>query len=420
MKVITVVYNLNKGGTQRAAQVFCEAYRYLGHDSRLLATESGGPREIELREKGIHLWMGMTSANLAEIFSWSPDVIHLHSNGLKYEQVQDIYEKKGKQAIILETCVFSRPSPWIDLVHVNLVLSKWAKWLFEIRTDCGYSTCIVPNPIKTESFYRSDDTLVRAFKICHGIPEGRLVLGRIGQAIDSKWSKHYPKIMRQINESFNVHFLLVNPPESLKENLITYGLSTNTTVIDQLIGDDALREAYSSMDIFLHMAEIGESFGIVNAEALLCGTPVVTLSTPWADNSQCEVVQHNVGGLVVTRLKNYASAIETLIHDTRLRKTLANRGREHIIQNYDYLKVAQSALSSFTVVESRPSKSDVTNNIGIIYVNSFDKPGFITSLFVRNARLSRFTKLSSGYITSREFIRLIFNRLRNLTCTHFK
>ena len=44
------------------------------------------------------------------------------------------------------------------------------------------------------------------------------------------------------------------------------------------------------MDGFLHVSRIGESFGMVLCEAMLCGVPVVTLSTPLKDNSQLEVV----------------------------------------------------------------------------------------------------------------------------------
>ena len=40
------------------------------------------------------------------------------------------------------------------------------------------------------------------------------------------------------------------------------------------------------MDVFAHSAQQGESFGYVLAEAALCEIPIVTMATPWADDSQ--------------------------------------------------------------------------------------------------------------------------------------
>jgi hypothetical protein len=55
MRILTVVYNLEKGGTQRAAQNFCEGYKELGHDSKIVAAYNSGIRETELQEKGIEV-----------------------------------------------------------------------------------------------------------------------------------------------------------------------------------------------------------------------------------------------------------------------------------------------------------------------------------------------------------------------------
>ncbi len=48
MKILTIVNNLDKGGTQRAAQNFCEGYAKLSNDSRILTVYKGGIRVEEL------------------------------------------------------------------------------------------------------------------------------------------------------------------------------------------------------------------------------------------------------------------------------------------------------------------------------------------------------------------------------------
>ena len=66
MKILTVVYNLEKGGTQRVAQIFAEAYHELGYDSRILSLYGLGCRYDEIRDI-LYVWNTLSHANLLEI-----------------------------------------------------------------------------------------------------------------------------------------------------------------------------------------------------------------------------------------------------------------------------------------------------------------------------------------------------------------
>jgi hypothetical protein len=57
---------------------------------------------------------------------------------------------------------------------------------------------------------------------------------------------------------------------------------------------------------------------MVLCEAMLCGVPVVTLSTPLKDNSQLEVVGHRMGGLVALTQDALPEAMIALIEDADL------------------------------------------------------------------------------------------------------
>ncbi len=52
----------------------------------------------------------------------------------------------------------------------------------------------------------------------------------------------------------------------------------NIRTIDFIKGDKALTDFYSSIDVFVHISAIGESFGYVLTEAMICGCPVITLA----------------------------------------------------------------------------------------------------------------------------------------------
>ena len=62
---------------------------------------------------------------------------------------------------------------------------------------------------------------------------------------------------------------------------------------------------------------------MVLSESLLCETPVITLSTPWADNSQGEVIGNCVGGFVASKKSQLKRLIEELLFDEQLRNDMA-------------------------------------------------------------------------------------------------
>jgi hypothetical protein len=104
-------------------------------------------------------------------------------------------------------------------------------------------------------------------------------------------------------------------------------------LVDFMNDDSALSGIYGSMDVFLHAARIGESFGMVLAEALLCGVPVISLSTPDKDNSQIEVVGHETGGLVVANVAGMLEAMHRL-EDPGLRRRYADLGASEIVKRF--------------------------------------------------------------------------------------
>ena len=168
MKILTLVYSLGKGGTERAAQNFAEGYLLNGHDSRLLVTTQNGVRYSELIQSGVHVWLNVTQKNLAEISLWNPDVLHIHSHGLEFSDVQNLIQVLKPKRVI-ETNVFSKPSPWEYLVDNSFQLSEWAAWLYQKRSKIKKDIQVVPNPVKTETITKSDISEVISFRRNYGI-----------------------------------------------------------------------------------------------------------------------------------------------------------------------------------------------------------------------------------------------------------
>jgi glycosyltransferase involved in cell wall biosynthesis len=345
MKILTVVLNLKKGGTQRAAQNFCEAYAILGHDSKLVSVNEGGLRQEELLKQNIKVWIGTSSQVLEEIKNWQPDVVHVHSLGIEAKVIFTL-RNICPDATFVETNVFSEPTAYSNILDFSYQLSDWCKYLYLSRGGNKEKCINIPNPVKVDSFFKSDLQETIAFKKQYNIPENAFLFGRIGQRYYGKWSYYLIDLFEKFRKEVNDHayLIVVNPPKEIIEYIQEKSLSQKVIIIERLEKDEDLRRCYSSMDIFLHIANQGESFGLVLAEALLCETPVITLNTPWGDNSQCEVVGHQVGGYCANTLKEFYTYMKKMYMDAGLRKKLGHHGRQRIIENYDYLTVAQNSL----------------------------------------------------------------------------
>ena len=153
---------------------------------------------------------------------------------------------------------------------------------------------------------------------------------------------------------------------------------------------------------------------MVLAESLLCETPVLTLSTPWGDNSQGEVSGgHGIGGFEAVSLKEFDNYCRRLISDNRLRSAMGKRGRQHIIEKYNSHLVAEAALQEAScerkIIKSKKPKFPLSAHV----LKSF---GWTTKLLLNFFQLRFYTRYTTGYLSWMNFyaehVRNCFKRLR--------
>lgn len=91
--------------------------------------------------------------------------------------------------------------------------------------------------------------------------------------------------------------------------------------------------AYQSCDILLFPSRL-EGFGIVPAEALACGRPVVTTNA----SALPEVVDHGENGFLapLNDIRQYADYVRQLGEDAALRRWFGEHGREKVVQCFGY------------------------------------------------------------------------------------
>lgn len=373
MKVLTVVYDLGPGGTQRVAQNYAAGYAKAGLESAVLAYEGGGPRTAALRERGIELFVGDPEKEGPDLdavdraASWGPDVVHVHREGDPNPRIGAVLYQLRQAlpaASMVETNVFSRADTtgtgrMFDL-HLQLstwCLWKWSRWTRYIRPEpVGI---VLPNVVDSDAF-RPAPEAAAAFRAGLGVPVDAVLFGRIGQPVAAKWMPLlFSSFAAVAEQEPRAHLLVVGLPDELRDDLsrMPGDIRRRVHVVSFLQGDEALRAAYSAIDVFAHAATKGESFGMVLVESMLCETPVVTLSRVAHDNTQVEVVGHGVGGLVAADAAGFTEALVMLARDADLRSRLGRGGAARVRARYDADVVLPKLVRAIEAVRAAPSRS---------------------------------------------------------------
>lgn len=377
-RILTVVPRLTRGGTERAAELFSVCYANAGHDVAVLAPGGGGRREESLRALGIPLFIGGEEPNeraaaIAAAAGWGAEVIHIHRPGMASEADTELLRAldAGHKAV-LETNVFGRydPGPGGALIDVHMQLSawclrRWRRWSWpDGRRKAGV---VMPYPVDTSAFARAGGNEIAAFRReVLKVPEDALIIGRIGQRLDGKWHPGLVRVFARLAaEDPRLHLATVGMPESCRNAVAALPEALRSRAIDvgYIDGDDKLATAFSAFDLFLHAAVIGESFGYVLVEAMLCECPVVALSRPHKDNSQVEVVGHRVGGLIAASEDGMHAACRELLGDAKLRQRLGEGGRASVVERFEADRVARAAIVVAEHVLAATSRADLTRRL---------------------------------------------------------
>jgi glycosyltransferase involved in cell wall biosynthesis len=181
-----------------------------------------------------------------------------------------------------------------------------------------------------------------------GVPEEALVVGRVGQPIVYKWSPllftAFERIARAIPQAWLV---VVGAPPIAVRQIQTLEARARVVVVPKVDTDVELLAVYSAMDVTGHAAAQGESFGYVIAESMLCELPVVTLSTPWGDNAQTELVRHGANGYIARGQRAFTEGLRSLLLSEPTRAAFGRSGRADVITRFDSVTVAALSLTAW-------------------------------------------------------------------------
>ena len=393
MRILTVVAGMGVGGTERAAQNLTLGLKRLGAEVAVLAHAERGPREAAYRAAGVAVFGPGEAAAAA---GWGADVVHIHRTGYANARETELMRLlKRPGARVVETNVFARfdAGEGGRLIDVHCPLSRWCAWKWSAWGGAAARAKpmrVLPNAVDAGGIGRVPDAVRAEVRARLGVPPGRFLFGRIGQPHPAKWS---PRILAAfaavLARGHDVGLLLAGAPEALAAAADRLPAEVRERVVSLPVtaSDRRISEWLTAMDGFLHLSRIGESFGMVLCEAMLCGVPVVTLSTPFKDNSQLEVVGHGIGGLVALTPAAVPEAMLALIADAGLRARVRAGGAAWVEERFGVGRVAGEAMAIYeAALAGRPLAGSVPDRGWIEAVSGRGfgrRPGMAGALALR-------------------------------------
>ncbi|MBP0125075.1 MAG: glycosyltransferase family 4 protein [Nitrospira sp.] len=325
MKKIRVLHACNQlgiGGTEKTIQVFSKYLDRSRFEVYACGLKSGGLRVQALEDLGVPVIVQPADLT-ALVRALKIDIYHVYRAG--DSEPGTLPEKQQGWPRIVETNVFEAFDQVQDeLIDAQIFMSEFSRdrYLSRNRPRANVRYDAIYNPVD--------------FDECAGGPSrfGNTI-GRCSRADDQKWHdvcvNSLPKIFRKVP---GVNCVIQGATDRVKAQLATRGLLGQVKILEPSLDVDSF---YRQVDVFIHGARVGETFGCVIAEAMSNGIPVVTLSTPQRgkSNAQAELVEHKVTGFVCRFQWQYAGAVIELLKNRELRETFGTRSREKAREQFE-------------------------------------------------------------------------------------
>jgi len=273
----------------------------------------------------------------AIINSFKPDMIHAHyasSYGL-------LGALSGFYPLIISAWgsdVFSFPakSPLHNYIlrynfkRADVILSTSHALALETKKYTAKSIGVTPFGIDTNTF--------RPMEVKNIFSEGTIVIGTVKQLEVEYGISDLLRafaLVKKRNEGVSLKLLIVGSGSLLNElKILAKELKIeNDTVFTGFIPPAEVPAYHNMIDISV-FPSLQESFGVSVLEASACEKPVIVSNV----GGLPEVVEDGVTGIIVPPADpdKLADAIEKLVRDEELRKTMGKKGREGVERLYNW------------------------------------------------------------------------------------
>lgn len=342
IKIVEAVNQLGLGGTEYALQLYSKFLNKTRFEVTVVALLEGGPRVKLIEDLGIKVMVLNGDMNQFGELLKETDVLHWHGNGILEPDLYQII-KANKPKLVIQTNVFGYfENATYDVIDYDLFISKMIlvrrmKLDKNLEDKFEDRRKVLPYPVDVDFLSKQlpEKSALLAFKKQNNLNDF-FIIGRIGRADNAKFDlvslDAFKIFAKQIDHA---RFLLLGATPEMLAHAQKIGITDKLIVCKNTSDLQELLYYYKTIDIFLAASTIGESFGMVIAEAMTSGTPVVTISTENRDNAQIELVDHQKTGIVTQNdQEEIAEALQYLYKDEATRTRLSSASKEKIVNAY--------------------------------------------------------------------------------------
>jgi rhamnosyl/mannosyltransferase len=328
-----------RGGMETHLQSLCESLQ--AHVDLTVLVANDAPGTVEEVVNGVPVKRLRTAVKAAGA-SFCPELI----GAIRASRADLVHLHVPNPAAVLAYLVSRAELPMVVTYHSDVIRQKFLARGFDPIQDRLFRKChaiiaaspnylessptlrrhrsrlrVVPLAIRNEHFEAADAAAVRSVREQYGSP----LLMAAGRMVYYKGFEYLIEAMREIP----ARLLLIGEgplKDQLQKQAKSLGLEERIFFLGN-VSDAMVRVCYHAADLFvLPSVERSEAFGIVQAEAMAAGTPVVNTNL---DSGVPFVSPHGVSGLTVPPADSaaLAAAIRQLLENPTERRRLGDGAR---------------------------------------------------------------------------------------------
>lgn len=366
--MFTNTYLPHVGGVARSVSSFAEAYRKLGHECLVIAPEFEEsipdetnvyrvPAITNFNDSGFSFQIPFLGNVSSQLDAFEPDLIHSHHPFLLGDTALRSAYTRNLPIVFTHHTLYEEYTNYlpfdsdftkkaaIELATgyanaCSMVLAP-SKSVQELIRERGVSVPVRVQPTGIDVDFFANGQGER-FRQAYGIPDNAPLIGHVGRIAQEK-NLHYlaEAVAEALAASPEACFALVGSgeeEEQIRELLQSKGIEKRFVPTGSLQGEE-LADAYASFDLFA-FASLSETQGLVLAEAMAGGAPVIALDGPGVS----DVLQHEKNGILLpqdapqaeysqslvkllsapAKLKEYASAAKETARQLSIESTAAH------------------------------------------------------------------------------------------------
>jgi 1,2-diacylglycerol 3-alpha-glucosyltransferase len=380
--MVTNTFAPNVSGVARSVTTFTEEYRRRGHRVVVIAPKFDGATRGEVDVIRVRALRNFNGSDYSVVLApphyvakavdlLKPDIIHSHNPFLLGTTAMRLARSRNLPLVFTHHTLYERYTHYLpgdSTLMKRLAVRRATKYanqsdavfapsrsIADLLYERGVTVPIyeVPTGVRIADFDEGDGP---GFRAGHRIPTNATVIGYVGRVAEEKnldfLAHALSTVLTRMPKAYAV---IVGDGPSADAMLDVFrerGVVDRVRFTGTLRGD-ALAAAYHALDVFA-FASLTETQGLVLAEAMTAGVPVVAVDAPGAR----EIVRDQVNGRLLPAADEAAFAdavIWTATHGADSRRRLQNAARTSAAE-FSLESVADRALAAYEAIIDSPTR----------------------------------------------------------------